>query len=434
MARTLRAERAPSGALVRAEAARIVARVVAEHRPAEAVLESASVPERDRGLLSALVYEALRWHHRLEWQAAQLLDRPLDSAELAALLRIGLVQLQQLRIPPHAAVSATVGAADLLGRGRARGVVNAVLRRFLRERIQIEQRTAEATIARFSHPAWLIDAIRADWSADWERILLANNAHAPMWLRVNRRATTMADYLGTLAAAGIPARAHPPDAVLLDAPVTTATLPGYALGQVSVQDASAQLAADYLDLQPGLRVLDACAAPGGKTAHILERCPELEEVVAIDRDGARMQTLRSNLERLGLAATLLQADAQVPPQWWDERPFDRILLDAPCSALGVIRRHPDIKILRTPADVARVVDLQQRLLDALWPLLVPGGTLVYATCTILSRENGAQIEAFCARTGDTESTGPGPHRGVQRLPGEANGDGFYYACLKKQKQ
>jgi 16S rRNA (cytosine967-C5)-methyltransferase len=426
----------PAGAEVRAAAARLVARVLVEHVSADDALEAdAGVAPRDRSLLGAFVFGALRWHHRLEWQAARLLTKPLkrDQVELGALLRIGLLQLQELRIPPHAAVSATVDAAALLGLRNAAGLVNAVLRRFQRERAELETDMQAVPEARFSHPVWLIDALRSDWPHDWPRILDANNVAAPMWLRVNLRRTTRAAYLETLHAAGIAADASADvaTAVRLAAPQPVESLPGFAAGEVSVQDVSAQRAASLLDLAPGQRVLDACAAPGGKTGHILEACADLAEVWAVDRDGARLERVADNLRRLELTARLVTGDATAPSQWWDGRPFDRILLDAPCSAVGVIRRHPDIKVLRRPEDVDRAVALQAELLRALWPLLAPGGLLVYATCTVLRRENDERIAAFRGAAPALELAGPGGPKGWYNLPGEAEGDGFYYAELRK---
>jgi len=425
----------PAGAEVRAEAARLVARVLDEHIPADELLAASRVAARDQPLLAALVLGTLRWHYRLEWQVRRLLARPLARGEtaLAALLRVGLLQLQELRVPPHAAVSATVDAAALLGARRAGGLVNAVLRRFQRERPQLERAALDVPEARFAHPAWLIEALRADHPDAWARILDANNAAPPLWLRVNLARTTRAAYLDKLASAGLGATAAPDvdSAVLLAKPVGVESLPGFAAGEVSVQDLSAQRAAALLELAPGQRVLDACAAPGGKTGHILEAVAGRADVWAVDRDAERTSRVRENLDRLGLAAQLVTADATVPGAWWDGRPFDRILVDAPCSATGVVRRHPDIKVLRRPPDVDRAVLLQARLLRALWPLLAPGGRLVYATCSVLRRENGEQIEAFRA-----EEQGIEPAEGVASLqlkPEEAGGDGFYYAWLEKPR-
>lgn len=415
----------------------LVARVLRERVDADEALAAApaSVAQRDASLLAALVFGALRWHHRLERQCAQLLSRPLKAGqlELAALLRIGLLQLQHLRVPEHAAVSATVDAAAAIGHRDAAPLVNAVLRRFQRERAALEAALEADVEARFSHPAWLRAELERDWPTDWRRICDANNAPAPMWLRVNARKCGRDDYLAKLLAAGLAARASPEvaTAVALEEPQPVDALPGFAAGEVSVQDIAAQRAATFLDLAPGQRVLDACAAPGGKTGHILEACPGLEEVWALDRDGARLARVRDNLARLELAATVIAGDATRPDQWWDGRPFDRILLDAPCSAVGVIRRHPDIKVLRRSEDVARAVQLQAALLDALWPLLRPGGRLVYATCSVLRRENDAQVDRFSSSAGAIGPRGTEAPSRCQTLPGDAEGDGFYYACLLK---
>jgi 16S rRNA (cytosine967-C5)-methyltransferase len=418
---------------VRAVAARLVARVIDEHIAADELLPAPEIAARDQPLLAVLVFGTLRWHHRLEWQAAQLLSRPLARGEtaLAALLRVGLLQLQELRVPEHAAVSATVDATVLLGLRSARGLVNAVLRRFQREREQLTQAAQQPDEARYAHPRWLIDALRADYPCDWQALLDANNAPPPMWLRVNLRRAARAAYLEQLEKAGLAAVAAPDveSAVRLLEPVAVDVLPGFAAGAVSVQDLSAQRAAPLLELEPGHRVLDACAAPGGKTGHILEALAGRGEVWAVDRDAARLDLVRDNLARLQVAAKLVAGDATEPAQWWDGRPFDRILIDAPCSASGVIRRHPDIKALRRPADVARAMALQARLLGSLWPLLAAGGRLVYATCSVLKRENDEQIAAFRAAEPTIEPAGG--VASLQLLPEEARGDGFYYAWLRK---
>jgi 16S rRNA (cytosine967-C5)-methyltransferase len=421
---------------VRAVAAQLVARVLEERVAVEDVLPTAThVAPRDRSLLAALVFGALRWHYRLEWQAARLLTRPLKPSQgaLAALVRIGLLQLQELRIPEHAAVSATVDATALLGARSAAGLVNAVLRRYQREREQLAREQEQSPEARFAHPRWLVDFIRSDYPNQWATILDANNALPPMWLRVNRLKTTRADYLLKLESAGLAAGVAEdvPSAVRLEEPADVAALPGFAAGEVSVQDVAAQRAAEFLRLMPGQRVLDACAAPGGKTGHILEVAAGRSEVWAVDRDAARLARVRENLERLQLGATLVAGDATRPADWWDGKAFDRILLDAPCSATGVIRRHPDIKVLRRPADVDRVRALQAELLRALWPLLAPGGLLLYATCTLLKRENGDQIAAFRGIEPTIEPVAAGVVASRQLLPGEARGDGFYYAWLLK---
>lgn len=420
----------PAGAQVRATAARIVARVIDGHVPADELLPAAGIAARDQPLVAALVFGALRWHERLEWQSARLLARPLKTGQtaLAALLRVGLLQLQELRIPAHAAVSATVDAAALLGARQAAPLVNAVLRRYQREHEALAREQERVPTARFAHPAWLIEAVRADYPEAWQRVLEANNEPGPLWLRVNLATTTRAAYLEELKSRGLAGVAAPdvPTAVRLVEPVPVAELPGFALGRVSVQDVAAQRAAALLDLAPGQRILDACAAPGGKTGHILEAIEGRGDVWAVDRDADRLALVAENLERLKLPAHLAVGDATVPQEWWDGRPFERILLDAPCSAIGVIRRHPDIKVLRRPADVARAVTLQAQMLRALWALLAPGGRLVYATCTVLERENAAQVAAFCAAEPSAMLVGQ-----RQLLPGEAQGDGFYYAWVHK---
>ncbi len=433
------AERGASGARVRAVAAKLNAQIVRDGQTLDSALaEPAGLPERDLPLLRALLYGSIRWHHRLAWQLDRLLTRRLGrgrrDTELAALIRLGLFQLQRLRVPDHAAVSATVDAAALIGAGRGRGLVNAVLRRFRREERQLDLAMADAPEALWSHPRWLIDAIANDWQESAESILNANNARPPMWLRVNTLRVSVDDYAATLAESGIATQRHEavPAALLLEEAVPAASLPGYAEGRVWVQDAAAQLAAKFLDLQPGQRVLDACAAPGGKTAHMLEACPELAEVVALDRAEDRLGIAADNLARLGHSATLHACDAADTEAWWDGRPFDRILVDAPCSAIGVVRRHPDIKVLRRESDLDAVGRLQARLLERLWPLLRSGGRLVYATCTVLKRENHARVERFLQATPDAALAGGSSRGHRQLLPGEANMDGFYYACLNKR--
>ena len=435
------AERRPSprkapGSGVRVLAAKINARVVADGSSLEAAFSAfPPPPDRDLGLLRELCYGSLRWHHRLAHQVKRLLRRPWDPVDppLASLMRIGLYQLQWLRIPDHAAVAATVGAAEAFGNMRAKGFVNAVLRRFLREREKLTARLSGVREAATSHPDWMVGRLSSDWPDDWQRVVEENNRPPPMWLRVNARRTTRAAYLEMLDAQGIVAKPapNPPSAILLDQPRPMDTLPGFGDGLVSVHDAGAQLAAQWLDPKPGQRVLDACAAPGGKCAHLLERCPALGEMVALDLDQDRLAVAAGELDRLGLAAALICGDAASPREWWDGRPFDRILLDAPCSALGVIRRHPDIKVLRRPVDIAQAAAKQRMLLEALWPLLAPGGRLLYVTCTTVHEENRDQIRDFLDSTPSARGNGAESPSSRQILPGETNMDGFYYACIRK---
>jgi len=426
---------AAPGARVRAAAAQVDAAVVSGGVSLDRALADIAFDDsRDTALVHAICYAALRWHHRLRWQVEQLLTRPLQRSdvELAALLRIGLVQLQALRVPQHAAVDATVAAATALGLGRAKGLVNAVLRRYLREHATLAAAMQASREAVTSHPQWLLDLIARDWPDRADAIVAANNYPAPMWLRVNVARADPAAYAAQLSAAGIDAEplADRPSAIVLREPRPATSLPGFADGRVSIQDGAAQLAALALDARRGDRVLDACAAPGGKAAHVLELCPDVGALVALDIDRARLDRVEENLVRLGLAARVMLGDATEPQGWWDGLPFDRILLDAPCSALGVIRRHPDIKVLRRPGDIAAAAALQARMLRALWPLLRGGGRLLYVTCTFAKAENQEQIDAFLAATPDAQRIEPA--FGAQVLPGEANMDGFYYACVVKR--
>ncbi len=428
--------RDPAGAALRAHAARLNVRVVNRGESlSQLSADLSAVAERDRSLLRAILAGSLRWHHRFDWCLSRLLNKPTGSLqhELAALLRVGLTQIEVLRIPDHAAVSATVNATADLGLGRARGLVNAVLRRYLRERDALEPDCREDPVARFSHPRWIIDAVRRDWPDQAEAILDANNSLPPLWLRVNRSRISRAAYLERLDAEGIEASAGTSgeDSILIGSPRPVEELPGFDAGLVSVQDIAAQRAAPLMDLAPGQRVLDACAAPGGKTAHMLEICPALAELVAVDNEPERLRQIGSNLERLGLSARLVAGDATTPGNWFDGKPFDRILLDAPCSASGVIRRHPDIKLLRRDSDIDELARTQAGMLDALWPLLVPGGRLVYATCSVFRAENFNVVNAFAARTPDAALAASGSAAHFQLLPGQANSDGFYYACLDK---
>lgn len=420
---------------VRALAAQMNECIVAGRGTVEGLMAGVTgVDARDTALLRALVSGSLRWHHRLQWIVGQLVDRPRQRVEpvVAALIRIGLLQLTELRIPEHAAVAATVAAATELGRPRAKGFVNAILRRYLREP-QILEGTA-APVARYSHPEWLIDVISNDWPEHYAEILEANNARAPLWVRVNATKMERDDYRRMLYEAGIEAQtgAAGPAAVKIASPLPAAELPGFREGLVSVQDAAAQLAAPLVGPRPGERILDACAAPGGKATHLLELCPRLGELVALDRDPARLERVEAELARLGVAATVSCADALDVGAWWDGRPFERILLDAPCSSTGVIRRHPEIKVLRTPDQVASAARVQARLLEALWPLLAPGGRMVYATCSVLDIENVSQVRDFLGRHKDASCARLGSPTHFRVQTGAADMDGFYYACLDRR--
>lgn len=428
----------PAGTDTRVSAARVLDAVLHRGRSLRMELAAAlpNIPDpRDRALVEAICFAALRNRARYDAALAAWMPRPLPARErvLRALLHAGFAQLDPLQLPAHAALAATVEAARALARPRQAGLVNALLRRAQREGLP----PADPASA---WPGWLQARLRADWPGDAAAIMEASATPGPMWLRVNRRQGSREAYLARLQKAGIEAAApgDPVDALRLDRPLPVAALPGFGEGAVSVQDASAQLVAEALAPAPGARVLDACAAPGGKAAHLLERDPTLR-LLALDIDPVRLRRIAQGLERLGLAgqATLQAADAGAPDTWWNGDPFDAILLDAPCSATGVVRRHPDVLVHRRESDIAELAALQGRLLDALWPTLAPGGTLVYATCSILREENSAQVAAFLARTPDAavdpldrrfgRQDGPG----FQRLPGEGDMDGFFVARLTR---
>ena len=436
--------------LLRALASRAVLAVARDGRTLEDALRAAELSDGQRPAVWSLAFGTIRWFFELEACLGRLVSRPMQDLDpqVRALALVGLYQLTHGDTPEHAAVAETVEAARALGRPRAAGFVNAVLRRFQRERAAILESVRREPPARFAHPGWLIDALKRDWPGGHEALLDAANGHPPMWLRVNLRRSDVVRYAARLREeAGLEADgcAFAPEALRLSRPVDVTKLPGFAEGEVSVQDAAAQLAAHLLDAHPGSRVLDACAAPGGKACHLLERVPSLGRLVALDLDEGRNRRVRENLDRLGLEAEVVTGDACEPSGWWDGQPFDRILLDAPCSGTGVIRRHPDIKLLRKPGDIPAFAARQRRLLGSLWELLAPGGRLLYATCSVLRAENAAVIEAFLrdvpqaaevtesARLflpGQPPVTGAGP--GLALPTGAADTDGFYYACLEKR--
>ncbi|MEX5591357.1 16S rRNA (cytosine(967)-C(5))-methyltransferase RsmB [Pseudomonas orientalis] len=399
------------------------------------------VEDRDRGFTQDLAFGTARWQPRLSALAAKLLQKPFKAADadIEALLLVGLYQLLYTRVPAHAAIGETVGCADKLKKPWAKALLNAVLRRAQRESEGLLAELEHDPVVRTAHPRWLQKSLKAFWPQQWEAICAANNAHPPMILRVNRRHHSRGAYLQLLSEAGIDAApcVYSIDGIVLQAAADVRSLPGFAEGWISVQDEAAQLAADLLDLAPGQRVLDACCAPGGKTCHILEVEKDLGGVVAVDLEAKRLVRVRENLARLGLSAELIAADGRDTATWWDGKPFQRILLDAPCSATGVIRRHPDIKLTRQPDDIAALAVLQGELLDALWPTLEVGGILLYATCSTLPTENTEVIQAFLARTSGAReldlATTAGikqPH-GRQLLAQEGGHDGFYYAKLIK---
>lgn len=425
-------------------AVRALLRVLVEGRSLSAALPESLVlltDSAERPLAQELCYGVMRYAVRLQAIAARLLQRPFKKKDrdVECLILVGLYQLLYMRIPPHAAVAETVEAVKGLGKPWARGVVNAVLRNFQRRQETLLAEVDRDPASRYAHPQWLLSMIRERWPDDWQSVATANNEYPPMILRVNRRHSSREAYLRRLLDNGQEAEviAAVPSAILLKQSVDVERLPGFSSGDVSVQDGAAQLATWLLDLQPGQRVLDACAAPGGKCCHILEQESQLSDVVAIDIDAQRLKSIHENLARIGCEATVVSGDASQPQQWWDGKQYDRILLDAPCTASGVIRRHPDIKQLRRAEDIAPLVRLQQQILAALWPLLVPGGRLLYATCSIFPEENHLQIERFLQTHHDAEaqpldvSWGRAMSVGRQLLPGDGGMDGFYYAPLLK---
>ena len=389
-----------------------------------------SLAAGERAVVREICYEGLRSLGLLEAQLAKLLLTPVRHAGLRSLLLVGLAQLQFTRAKPYAIVDHAVRAAERLGQPAARGLVNAVLRNFLRRQHDLGRDAWTSPEARLGFPAWWVQKLREQYPDDWERIIASENRHPPMTLRVNRRRTTVERYLDLLREAGIEARHLGDMAVRID-PRPVAEVPGFAEGLASVQDAGAQWAARLLDVADGQRVLDACAAPGGKTGHLLELADV--DVVALDNDSARLGRVRENLDRLGGRAELVCADAGDPESWWDGRPFQRILLDAPCSASGVARRHPDIRWNRRPSDLAKLAAQQAALLQSVWQVLETSGKLLYATCSVFREENEAPVEAFLARQPDAHIARfqPGEPEGGRIRPDD-DSDGFYYAILEKR--
>ncbi len=385
---------------------------------------------QQRAAIQDLSFGALRFLGRYEALLGLLMARPLEDDAVRCLLLVALHQLQDSRAAPHAVVDHAVKTVVVLKKAWAKGLVNAVLRNFLRRRAALlEQADAAGSEALYSHPLWWIDKLAGQYPDDWQSILAANNSHPPMTLRVNRRKNTVETYLEALQEAGFDAQRNGEAGLQLVQPVAVTRLPGFAEGWVSVQDGGAQLAASLLDVSDGMRVLDACAAPGGKTAHLLELADI--DLTALDNDVGRLEKVRENLVRLGLQARCLGGDAGVVESWWDGQPYQRILADVPCSASGVVRRHPDIKWLRRPADIAAFAAQQRKILDALWRLLASGGKLLYATCSVFAEENHKQINLFLASHEDARHIpASAEYRDGQLLPNQYH-DGFYYALLQK---
>ena len=437
------------GATALAEAARAVAAVVSGRSADEALAPFEGSPRTSA--VRAIALGTLRWYLRMRPAVNALLSSPQTLArEIHALLVAGAYQIEYSRNAAALVVDMAVDAARVMGQPRAAGLVNAVLRRFVRESQTLLARADAELAARTAHPVWLIDALAVAWPAYCEQILEANNAHPPMVLRLNTRRRAPGDYLGDLTAAGLVGRLlewtaerSGASAVVLERPTSVGALPGFKEGWVSVQDAGAQLAPLLLEAAPGMRVLDACAAPGSKASHLLESTVGALDLTAVDIDADRLGRVEENLRRLGVAARLVAADVREPESFWDGRHYDRILVDVPCSGTGVIRRHPDIKLLRRAEDIPAFGRAQLEILVATFRMLAPGGRLIYSSCSVLPAENEAVMARFLegepqARPGPMpqgEALAPGGLAcaiGTQLLCGGAAGtDGFYYACLEK---
>ena len=427
----------------RVQAARILTKVaeggslsdvLARHLP--------DVAAQDRALVQELSYGVLRWWLRLQWIVQRLLEKPLKKKDqdLQCLIMIGLYQLLYMRTPPHAAVAETVEGTRGLGKPWASGLINGVLRSFMRSQDDLLTALSKDVSADLSYPQWLVDAIQKAWPERWREILQQANHRPPMSLRVNLKRCSKAEYVGMLQAESIAGRpiAGVGSGLVLDKARDVFELPGFTEGLVSVQDGGAQLAAGLMGLEPGQEVLDLCAAPGGKTCHIMEIASDDISVTAVDVSADRLQKVRENLDRIGLSARLYAGDGAEPKGEWVEKEYDRILLDVPCSATGVIRRHPDIKLLRRPGDIRSLIELQRQIFNSAWALLKPGGLLLYATCSLLPQENEEQIEYFLSNNDDAselpieETWGQGRSHGRQTLPGDDSMDGFFYARLFKR--
>jgi 16S rRNA (cytosine967-C5)-methyltransferase len=433
---------------VRASAAKVLNQVVEQGQSLSNALPVAQkeMSPKDKALLQVLCYGVLRTLPRLDFFCRSLMNKPLKGKQRALhfLILVGMYQLLYTRIPSHAAVGETVNGTKALKKPALKGMVNGVLRNFLREQEQLVAKADLQDTLKYCHPSWLVKRLQAAYGKKQAgEIMLENNQQAPMWLRVNSKYHDRDQYQAFLNEIELPSFAandkFNADALRLEKATDVYRLPGFEEGWVSVQDGAAQLAAHYLDPQPDDLVLDACAAPGGKTVHMLERQPLIKQMVAVDADEKRLIRVQENLERLKLTATVIHGDASKPDNWWKGEQFDRILCDAPCSATGVIRRHPDIRWLRRDSDIAELVSLQKEILNALWKQLKPGGILLYATCSILPDENNLQIDAFLTETSDAtllplssyEATNN--KTGRQLLPNEDAMDGFYYAKLQKNR-
>jgi 16S rRNA (cytosine967-C5)-methyltransferase len=408
-------------------AAGLIAEVLAG-RNFDVALARAGLSGPLRAATMDLAYSTLRAYGRGDFLLGKLIERPLQDADARALLLVALARLEVRTEDVHTTVDQAVTAAARLASGQFKGLANAVLRNFLRRREALLAMADADPVARWQHPAWWIDRLRQDHPEHWEAILAAGNSHPPMCLRINRRRVTAAAVLAQLDADGIAARALDATAILLERPVPLERVAAFGAGLCSVQDWAAQNAAGLLDVRDGMRVLDACAAPGGKAAHLLETSQL--DLTALDADAMRAIRISDNLRRLGLTATVRVGDARTVDDWWDGRPYDRILADVPCSASGVVRRHPDAKWLRRASDVAAFASTQQAIVDALWRTLAAGGKMLYATCSVFGEENARQVEAFIGRHSDARMLPTTRAAQLHHLP-DTEHDGFFYALLQK---
>lgn len=403
--------------------------------------ESFKQAGNDKALIQEICYGTFRWYIQLEYILNLLLEKRIKKKDsrLKYLMIVGLYQLRFMRIPPHAVVSETVNTCKKIKMEWAKSLVNAILRRYIRETELFNPDIDNDDGLRTSHPKWIVDQLRRDWPEEWKSILDANNQHPPMYLRVNEQRQSREQYLIKMEQTGIGGQFTPysKQGILLEKPIDVDQLPGFNKGEVSVQELAAQLSVELLDLKPEHTVLDACAAPGGKSSHILETQAKIKSLTVIEKDPNRAKRLSETLNRLGLHAITKVSDINDIEHWWDKEPYDRILLDAPCSATGVIRRHPDIKILRTPEEVNFINTLQMQLLETLWQTLKPKGLLVYITCSIFKQENSELIKQFIDNNNDCvlnpidAEWGKDTGYGKQILTGQNNMDGFFYSCLEK---
>ena len=427
---------------VRAIAARVIAKLLCRQGSLTRWLPiyTDGLTDRDQRLVREICYGSCRWYLLLYWYLQQLLKKGLRNKDkdIFALLIVGLYQLAFTRIPHHASINETVNAVKALRKPWAGNLINGVLRNYLRTSEQLLFQAKQQPFLLQSHPNWLVLALQSAWPAQIDELLRANNQHPPFTLRVNQQKFTRSDYLEQLKHQNIEAKLtdFSPSGLVVDSAMAVDKLPGFVDGAVSIQDEAAQLAAQLLKLKPHVRVLDACCAPGGKTCHIAESEP-LTDLVAIDIDEKRLQRVYENLARLKISAEVICADVRSIDDWWDGRFFDRILIDAPCSATGVIRRHPDIKLLREEQDITLLIKQQKRLIQLMWPLLKPDGVLLYTTCSVLPAENTSIISWFINQQQDavhdpiTANWGISQPFGRQLLPQIDGHDGFYYARIRK---